>query len=320
MFTVEVDRCERAPLRFPAECVNTARQIRDAVPAELGITVMLSGGKDSEVVARSFRRAGIPFRAAIQVYANDLNGYEARHAIRYCEAEKVPYRVYEGFDIDAFYRSDEALDWAETFQCVAPPVLPNLLLIDKLDGAVVCGMGDMQLSRRGEHPIGRRDPTKPNGFVLGRDSEHAFNGQEQLPVDGAHALEWDMWTTAGMTMPWNLAGRHWGRPVFTFFTYSPELILAYLNCKIIRRLVANELDVTRGSTAFLKNRAIKKQLFQLCFPKVVPRKASNGFAPLGRDWLLETRTHLTRRIPYCNALHRYPVRRLIRDLEPEGAS
>lgn len=128
-----------------AACLDTARLLRAAT--ELDLWVLFSGGLDSEVVLQSFLFAGIPVRAAITRFARDLNRHDIGYAIRFCEAHQVPYRLLD-IDIELFFESGAALDYALRATCVQPQLLHTMWAMDQVDGYPILGSGECYLVRR----------------------------------------------------------------------------------------------------------------------------------------------------------------------------
>src|SRR5687768_12507692 len=70
-FQVTFGKSVGTPGSFRDECVRAARLIGESTKEP--IVVALSGGVDSEVIARSFLEAEIPFKAVIVRFTGDVN-------------------------------------------------------------------------------------------------------------------------------------------------------------------------------------------------------------------------------------------------------
>jgi asparagine synthetase B (glutamine-hydrolysing) len=95
-------RSRSAPGDFREECVRTARAIADA--AGKPVWVALSGGIDSEVIARSFREAGCDIRALTVRFDGGRNEHDIAYAAEFCAQHAIP-QVIVDIDIGAFMRS-----------------------------------------------------------------------------------------------------------------------------------------------------------------------------------------------------------------------
>ena len=110
-YQIQFSPCTRIPKSFKEECVLTAQYIYETVNEP--IVLLLSGGIDSEIVARSFLSAKIPFTATIFSYLPNRSREDIPWAINFCEANKIQYKVIP-FDIINFFKS-EAFDIIHRF-------------------------------------------------------------------------------------------------------------------------------------------------------------------------------------------------------------
>lgn len=91
------------PIRdFRDECSQAVREIADTFQ-DGTLTVLMSGGADSELIADAFRFADIPFEALLIRLNGDLNLYDICWAANYCEENSVPYRIVD-FDVHAHFK------------------------------------------------------------------------------------------------------------------------------------------------------------------------------------------------------------------------
>ena len=103
-WSISYGHCRRTPNSFRLECLQAAREI--AEKATFPIYVCLSGGIDSEIVAESFRLAGIPFVAGIMRFNDNLNRHDILWALKYCIKHNVEYRFFD-VNVFEFYESSE---------------------------------------------------------------------------------------------------------------------------------------------------------------------------------------------------------------------
>jgi hypothetical protein len=95
-------RSRSAPGDFRQECLRTAQAI--AQTAGKPVWVALSGGIDSEVIARCFREIGCDIRALTIRFDEGKNAHDIAYAAEYCAGSGVPQTIVD-IDIGAFLRS-----------------------------------------------------------------------------------------------------------------------------------------------------------------------------------------------------------------------
>lgn len=142
---VQYGRAVRIPMNFRLECLQAAREIA-AQAGPLPITVLFSGGMDSEVVLRSFVEAGVPVEAAILRFKDDFNLHDYSWAILACENLGVKFKIFD-LDLLAFW-AGAGLEYAERTQCVSPQLLPTMWLADQIEGFPVLGSGENYLVKK----------------------------------------------------------------------------------------------------------------------------------------------------------------------------
>lgn len=91
--------CRYEPKAFDVEIAVAARKVADA--ARKPIFLGLSGGIDSEVIARTFLKEKIPFTPLIAKFDNDLNQHDIAYAFDFCRANNLTPEVIT-LDIVAF--------------------------------------------------------------------------------------------------------------------------------------------------------------------------------------------------------------------------
>ncbi len=141
--------CQRCVEDWRAECIKTARLIRDAT--NLDLWVLFSGGIDSEVVLQSFLFANIAFKAAITCFSNDLNRQDVRYAVKFCETYQIPYRLLH-LDIERFFEWGQALEFADRTKCIQPQLLHTMWAMDQIDGYPILGSAECYLVRSVSEP------------------------------------------------------------------------------------------------------------------------------------------------------------------------
>jgi len=138
IWNVKYGRCEKFPLDFRSECVRAAKLIRKSTTKD--IYVLLSGGVDSEIVARSFIEADIPITCLIARFNEDMNEHDISYAFDFC----IEYnQIYEVMDIDIFdFWQNQLYQYAEISKCISPQLLLPMWLSDQVDGYTIIGAGE----------------------------------------------------------------------------------------------------------------------------------------------------------------------------------
>ena len=237
--------CERAPLPFREECMETARVI--AREARGPIWVLFSGGADSEVTLQSFVLAKVPVQAAIVRFKNDLNIHDISYAVIACEKLNVPYRFFD-LDILAFWEG-KGLDYAARTKCANPRLLSTMWCIDQVDGFPIIGGGECYFAKR-----------VPDDYEPG--------------VSPYPDTQWDLYEKEAIASWYRhlmLTGRDGSGG---FFQYTPELILSYLMDRDVINLVRNR------NIGKLSTKTSKLPIYQKYFD-LVTRPKFTGFEKIG---------------------------------------
>lgn len=239
---VAYGRAPAVPADWRAACIDTARLLRAASDDDLW--VLSSGGIDSEVALQAFMFAGIPVRAAITRFARDLNRHDIVHAIRFCEAHQLPYRLLD-IDIELFFESGAALDYALRATCVQPQLLHTMWAMDQVDGYPILGSGECYLVRRVPDPDDPDDRPGPAQAWEMHEKERIAGWYRHLVATGR----------AGC------AG---------FFQYDPGNMLAFLCDPLVAALCDDRLPGQRDS------RGVKGEVYRRHF-LLPPRPKFHGF-------------------------------------------
>lgn len=131
---------DRRPLSVKEECLRAAREIGDRFHGER-LTVVYSGGRDSDFVLESFRRARVPVKAVIVLAKDGMNLAEALNASEFeVRAGFGEFEVVE-FDHRSFITSSEYRDLLRRAQCPYSSFLWYWgALLGKVKGPLVCGV------------------------------------------------------------------------------------------------------------------------------------------------------------------------------------
>jgi hypothetical protein len=138
-FRIQVGGCGRVPVGVTEEAVWAARAMLDKYGRE-NITLLYSGGCDSEVVLQSFIGAGQVPRVLFLDYGENRNVYDRRWAHRFCRYNGIRLEEFAVPALDIL-RSGEALELCSRYQCPQSGASLYLHAMERLckDSFVVAG-------------------------------------------------------------------------------------------------------------------------------------------------------------------------------------
>jgi hypothetical protein len=223
VWTVAYGRCTRPVLDWRAECIATARLIREST--NLDLWVLYSGGIDSEVVLQAFKFAGIPINAAITCFENDLNRHDVRLAVKFCETHAIPYKLLR-LDIEKFVASGDAMAYAERTRCTHPCFPRTMWAMDQVDGYPILGSGECYLVKTNAEGV-------PSSWL---EEDCARITTPPLPP-----ATWAL-SEKEQVAAWHRhlqVNNRSGCP--GFFQYTPEVMVAFLRDPMVAQLCANQL-------------------------------------------------------------------------------
>ena len=93
-YQVFMGKCSNFPSSFKEESLRAARIIKEKSKGK-DIWISLSGGIDSEFIARIFLESNIPFKAATLVYKDGINQYDNNYCRKFCEEVGIDLVEYE---------------------------------------------------------------------------------------------------------------------------------------------------------------------------------------------------------------------------------
>ena len=138
-WTVNINKCTKKHIEdFYNELINAARIIYDQ--ADSKITLMYSGGLDSEFMLKIFKKAKIPFNVAIISYGH-YNKHDTQYAFEYCDAANITPIVVD-INIDDFVKSGKISEIADSVKCCAYQMPSIMHGITKLDGTIIMASGE----------------------------------------------------------------------------------------------------------------------------------------------------------------------------------
>lgn len=276
---VRYGRCQRQPLDFRRECLETAKLIRAST--KLPIDLLYSGGVDSEVVLRSFLAADIPVRVNTLRFAKGKNQHDIDWVERTCRELGLTPRYFE-LDVEEFWQTD-ADEYAERTQCVSPQLLTTMWLADQVDGYCILGSGENFIVK-----------TRPKNYQPGlspylRSVWHLYE-KEKVASWYRHFIARERDACPG------------------FFQYTPELMLAWFLDPIACDLW-NDRRIGKLNSA-----SSKLEQYQQHFP-IADRPKYTGFENVAAADAA-CRTRLREKFGGCDFMVKTPVPKLVLELAP----
>lgn len=217
------------------------RRTADCVYKEFGkdLVLYLSGGTDSEIVARNFIDIGIRPKCVIIKFKDNYNAPDVNEGIQIARELDLDLEIMD-FDVKNFFYSGEASEFGKKIQCTQITYLLVYYHILKVGAPAV--MGGEALFTRGVGPKGT------NWYYTFRENEDAsamrFSAKYNIPL----VNEW--------------------------FSYTPELLMYYLEDEEIRALFSEKYNYKLSSVS-TKNAVLRR-----LYPGIRPKKKTHGFERL----------------------------------------
>lgn len=226
---------------FRAEVTRAAAEIGvDAKNFNLPVYVYMSGGQDSEVMARGFLEAGVAFTPVMLRFENERNMHDIGRAIEFCKRMGLQPRIVD-MNLSTFLR-EEFVDMAKKYACPDVSIMTHTWLIENLPSHYpVIGGGDLE-------------------FIRKRHNQSWWDDQ-LVRVEKTQSL-------API-----VALQKRGRPGATrFFSYTPELMYAYMTNPMLTFVIEHE----KSFNSFWE-REWKSMVYHEQYPDLAPRQKYNGF-------------------------------------------
>ena len=233
----QIDKDHYRTSNYKQELCRTADLIYQDYKSD--IALFLSGGTDSEIVARNFVDIGIKPKCFVIKFKDDYNSSDVNEAIDLASELDLDLSIID-FDVKDFLYSGEATEFGKELQCTQITYLMVYHSIKKIGMPAVMG---------GEVFLKRNINTDPSTwFYCIRENEDAsamrFSLKFNLPL------------------------------VNEYFSYTPELLLYYLEDPNITTLVTTKYNYKLTSVSS-KNTILKKLV-----PEIRVRKKTHGFERL----------------------------------------
>lgn len=217
------------------------KRVADLIYKDLGndLVIWLSGGTDSEIVLRNFLDIGIKPTCYTIKFKDDYNASDVNEAVELAKELDVPLKLID-FDVKDFYNSGQAKEFGKQLQCTQVTYLVVYYSILKIGLPSIMG---------GELLLRRNINTDPSSWYFCiRENEDGsamrFSNKFGVPL------------------------------VNEYFSYTPELMLYYLEDTDIQNLVTNRFNYKLSSVSS-KNEILKKLV-----PDVRIRKKTHGYERL----------------------------------------
>ncbi len=213
----------------------------DTVYKEFGkdLVVFLSGGTDSEIVVRNFVDIGIRPKCLTIRFTNDYNAPDVLEAQAIANDLDLDLEIMD-FDVIDFYKSGAARELGVELQCSQVTYLTVYNAILKLGAPAVMG-GEVLLTRLVR-------PDTHDWYYTFRENEDAsamrFSEKFNIPL----VNEW--------------------------FSYTPELLLYYLEDKDIQTLISTRYNYKLTSVSS------KNDILRRMYPNIRPKIKTHGFERL----------------------------------------
>lgn len=221
--------------------ISELNRTADSVYKEFGkeLVVFLSGGTDSEIVVRNFVDIGIRPKCLVIRFKDDYNAPDVVEAQAIANDLDLDLEIMD-FDVIDFHRSGEARELGISLQCSQITYLTVYNAILKLGAPAVMG-GEVLLTR-----LVRQDSHE--WYYTFRENEDAsamrFSEKYNIPL----VNEW--------------------------FSYTPELLLHYLEDKDIQALISTRYNYKLTSVSS------KNAILRRLYPNIRPKIKTHGFERL----------------------------------------
>lgn len=249
------------------------RRTADTVYQEFGkdLVVLLSGGTDSEIVINNFLSIGVKPKCVTLKFEGGYNEDDVVEAVRISKELDLNLDIID-FDVKEFFYSGQSKEFGEQIQCTQITYNMCYYNIMKLSAPAVMG-GEALLTRN-------VSAEESYWYYTFRENEDAsamrFTNKFKIPL----VNEW--------------------------FSYTPELLLYYLETPEIQQLVNNRFNYKLSSVSS------KNAILKLLCPYVAEKKKTHGFESLlafnytaykdsGKDLIKRLEPSLDG-IPYSTAL------------------
>ncbi len=190
----------RRPMKnFFFEAISAAQEIEQKYTAPKNL--FLSGGIDSEFVARVFLSANVNFKCTIIRFPENLNEHDIKFAINFCEKNSISYTIFD-LDVIDFWKT-KSEKYVLGAQCFSPQLIVPMYVADHFsEDYIIIGSGEPHVCKN------------QNGWVL---------------------LEKERIAAFYRFFIWK---NRWACPAF--FQYTPELVFSYFQDPMVLKMIDNQ--------------------------------------------------------------------------------
>jgi hypothetical protein len=251
---VDFGRAEYLPTSFKDECLRSAKLIGEA--ADKPILLFLSGGIDSEVVARSFLEAGVPFEVATANIIHNgkiVNEHDTRYAISFIEKFNLRAHTININFIDLANRYKqirETNNSAEPYYKVSMGYFNHIMIYEQFYKDYFCVNGDGKIVINPYRSYNQIEPIQ-YGLYAGKSF------------------------SCSALAPYELSTRT-STNFVRFFCYTPELLLALVLDQDIQHWIKYE-KALMGSHGWMNIHTIKSFVLYKIWPEMEVRPKLVGF-------------------------------------------
>lgn len=252
------------------ECKIAAKNIYDNRQG-LSIDILFSGGIDSEIALRSFLEIKVPVNVHFAVYEDDKNAYDYHYVKQACNELDLKLKEHK-LDVKKFWQSDECLRYAKISKSVSPQILPQMWLMDQVDGLPIMGSAECYTARS---DIAEQKRITPENRI--------YDNRNWVFVEREKIASWYRYPM------------HTNRPAIPgFFQYTPEIMISYLTDDISLNLHNNRL---KGK---LSNASSKFKICKNYWPELSKRDKHSGF-----EYLIDEDIVLRKNLKEINGMFEY---------------
>lgn len=214
-------------------------RISNLILEDLGkdLIVFLSGGTDSEIVLRSFLDIGFKPKCVTIKFKDDYNILDVKEAVEISRSLDIDLEILN-FDVKDFYFSGKAEHFAKEIQCTQITYLMVYYHVLQLSAPSVMG-GELLLTRH-------IDQKNNFWYYTFRENEDAsamrFSNRFRIPL------------------------------VNEYFSYTPEIMLHFLDQPLVKKMLNNPYKLTSVSS--------KNQILEHLYPGIRPKVKTHGFEKL----------------------------------------
>jgi hypothetical protein len=261
-FSFEYGRTSQTHLSWRQSNELAARQIYQ----NQNITVLLSGGMDSEICFKSFFDQNLPVKTVSLRFLDLDQSEELSYIQKAIDKYNIKDHQFVDIKVKKFVESKEFFEIAGFTKCVSPIVILHLWLANQIDGTPVIAQGEVHLKK-----------TIPENYIPGlspyEPSEWYITESERL---------------CSIYMNFILRKKP---AVPGFFQYNPEQIYSYLTQnKLLSDLVNNQVVGKLGT------RTSKNIIAQQFYPDIELRAKRHGWESI-QSFHDELRQKLALRFP-----------------------